>query len=233
MRRNGGEAGKAKSKARYAFIQAASLAATILSFNVIVHAEIPQVVTDKVKIAAAPDGGAPVGAPQVNPSRALRAGKRRIVVSLADRKLALVEDGRVVKIYRVAVGTPVTPTPSGDFKIINRVKDPTWYGGNIQPGVVIPAGPQNPLGTRWIGLNHKGYGIHGTNAPKSIGKRASHGCIRMRQADLEELFEIVRVGDTVELVGVRTEEIAQIFAQPQTDPAQPAPVVVVHFHPSI
>ena len=65
--------------------------------------------------------------------------------------------------------------------------------------MVIPPGKANPLGTRWIGLSRKGYGIHGTNNPRSIGRRASHGCIRMRNRDVEELFEMVAVGDRVEI----------------------------------
>ena len=62
-----------------------------------------------------------------------------------------------------------------------------------------------------MGLSVKGYGIHGTNEPKSIGKAASHGCIRMAQKDLEEMYEMVSVGDSVELVGERNEETAQLF----------------------
>jgi hypothetical protein len=66
-----------------------------------------------------------------------------------------------------------------------------------------------------MGLSVKGYGIHGTNEPKSIGKAASHGCIRMAQKDLEEMYELVSVGDEVELVGQRNEETAQLFGGEQ------------------
>src|SRR5579863_2226254 len=86
--------------------------------------------------------------------------------------------------------------------------------------VVLP-GPHNPVGTRWMGLSIPGYGIHGTNEPNSIGKAASHGCIRMARADLEEFFPLVRVGDPVELIGQRNEETAQIFGAPPLVP-QPA-----------
>jgi len=150
---------------------------------------------------------------------------RRVVVSIPDRKLALIEDGEVLKVYPIAVGASQTPSPRGEFRIANRIERPTYY----TPGKVVRPGPDNPLGTRWLGLSLKGYGIHGTNEPRSIGKRASHGCIRMRNADVEELFEIVRVGDAVELHGERTAEIAQIFAPPQipaSTPAPGAPVVV-------
>ena len=120
---------------------------------------------------------------------------RRIVVSIADRKLAVIEGGRVVKVYSVAVGSRQTPSPTGEFKITSRLASPTWY----HPGKVIPPSKANPLGTRWMGLSRAGYGIHGTNVPRSIGHSASHGCIRMRNHDAEELFALVRVGDTVEI----------------------------------
>ena len=138
--------------------------------------------------------------------------KRRIIVSIADRKLAVVEDGRVLKIYPTAVGAKATPSPTGVFKIATRVKNPTWYGPK---GKVVQPGASNPLGDRWIGLDRKGYGIHGTNQPASIGRAASHGCIRMRKADVEELFALVRVGDVVELVAEPTDEIAWIFDSEQ------------------
>ena len=140
---------------------------------------------------------------------------RRLVVSIPDRKLALVEHGRVVKIYPVAVGASATPSPAGSFTVVERVNHPTWY----RPGKVVPPGRRNPLGPRWIGLSRTGYGIHGTNRPRSIGRRASHGCIRMRNADVEELFGLVAVGDPVELFDQRTAEVAAIFGA-----APPAPV---------
>ena len=143
--------------------------------------------------------------------------ERRIVVSIPDRKLAVIEAGQVVKVYPVAVGASVSASPTGEFKIINRVTNPGYY----HAGKVIAPGKSNPLGTRWMGLSKKGYGIHGTNEPRSIGKAASHGCIRMAKADLEQLFELVRVGDAVEIRGERDTTVAQIFGG---EPA--APVVV-------
>ncbi len=143
---------------------------------------------------------------------------RRIVVSVPDRKLALVQNGRVVRTYPVAVGADLSPSPSGEFKITHRIAQPTYYA----PGVVIPPGKANPLGTRWLGLSQKGYGIHGTNAPRSIGRRASHGCIRMRNRDIEELFELVRAGDVVELHAEHTVELAEIFGPAQGTGATPS-----------
>ena len=138
--------------------------------------------------------------------------KRVIVVSLEDHKLALVEDGKVKKVYTVAVGKPSTPSPVGTFTIARRVMNPTYS----HEGRVVPPGPNNPVGTRWMGLSIPGYGIHGTNVPSSIGKAASHGCIRMARKDLEELYPMVEVGDTVELIGERNEETAQLFGDGPT-----------------
>ncbi|HEY2843375.1 MAG TPA: L,D-transpeptidase [Bryobacteraceae bacterium] len=133
--------------------------------------------------------------------------RRRIVVSIADRKLMLLDGDRLVRIYDVAVGKSSTPSPRGKFAIVNRVPNPTWYG---PLGVVAP-GQNNPLGTRWMGLSAKGYGIHGTNVPTSIGKAASHGCIRMRKHDLEDLFELVTVGTTVELQDASSELLSKVL----------------------
>lgn len=136
---------------------------------------------------------------------------RRIIVSIADRRLVVVENDEVLAAFPVAVGAPASPSPVGTFTVINRVANPTYY----KPGTVIGPGASNPVGTRWIGLSQKGYGIHGTDAPSSIGYAKSHGCIRLRNADVERLFEQVRAGDIVELHAERTPEIAQLFANVQ------------------
>jgi lipoprotein-anchoring transpeptidase ErfK/SrfK len=157
----------------------------------------------------------PTGPLRATSESAERVATRRIVVSIPDRKLALIEDGRVVKTYRVAVGAPASPSPAGEFTIAHRIAHPTYYA----PGIIIPPGQANPLGTRWLGLDQRGYGIHGTNQPRSIGHRASHGCIRMRNHDMEELFELVEVGDAVELRAERTAELAEIFGGPEVSAA--------------
>jgi lipoprotein-anchoring transpeptidase ErfK/SrfK len=144
---------------------------------------------------------------------------RRIVVSIPDRKLALMEGERVVRAFDIAVGAARTPSPSGSYSIVARVTDPTWY----TRGRIVPPGKANPLGTRWLGLSLKGYGIHGTNNPASIGHNASHGCIRMRNRDVEELFGMVALGDAVELRSERSEETARIFGGPVLSARNAAP----------
>ena len=117
------------------------------------------------------------------------------------------ENDMVLRLFPVAVGSASSPSPVGTFTIVNRIDRPTYYA----PGKVIPPSARNPLGTRWLGLSVKGYGIHGTDVPSSIGHARSHGCIRLRNRDIEELFEMLRAGDVVELHAERTSAVEQIF----------------------
>lgn len=133
--------------------------------------------------------------------------QRQVVVSIPDRKLAVMEDGVVLRVFPVSVGAVVSPSPTGEFQIVRRLTNPTYY----HPGTVIPPGKENPLGPRWIGLNKKGFGIHGTNAPRSVGNAASHGCIRLTNRDIVKLYALVHVGDTVVIRSERDAQIAQIF----------------------
>ena len=132
---------------------------------------------------------------------------RRLIVDIPARKIALLEDGKVVKIYPVAVGKASTPSPRGVFHIASHVINPTYS----HAGKVVGPGPSNPVGTRWMSLGYQGYGLHGTNHPESIGHAASHGCIRMRNHDVEELFQKVRVGDEVDLIADPTPEVSALF----------------------
>jgi lipoprotein-anchoring transpeptidase ErfK/SrfK len=127
----------------------------------------------------------------------------RVVVHIGQRKLRLIRGGEVVRTYRVAVGVPQYPTPTGTYSIVTMEKDPTWsppdspWAEGLGP---IPAGPGNPLGTRWIGTSSPAIGIHGTYASGSIGSAASHGCIRMHIPEVEALYEEVAVGMEVRFV---------------------------------
>jgi len=144
------------------------------------------------------------------------APKRQIIISIADRQLAVIDHGQVLKTYPIAVGAHGTPSPDGDFVIINHAKDPVYRHGDKE----IAPGKDNPLGTRWMGLSLKGYGIHGTNVQSSVGKAISHGCFRMRKQDVEELYTLVQVGDTVMVRRERDAMIAKVFASPMS--TQPA-----------
>ena len=110
----------------------------------------------------------------------------------------------VWRVFSVATGQSIYPTPAGRFSIVVKWVNPTWYpptqdawAAGLSP---VPPGPDNPLGTRWMGLSAPGIGIHGTDEPTSIGWNASHGCIRMQVVDSEWLFSRVRIGTTVFIV---------------------------------
>lgn len=124
-----------------------------------------------------------------------------IVVNLAERNLYLYQNGRPLARFPVAIGMPGWETPTGDYTIINKAKNPTWFPPKWaiqeQP---VPPGPGNPLGDRWMGLSAPGYGIHATNAPSSIGRYVSHGCLRMYPEHAHELYEQVAVGTPVKIV---------------------------------
>lgn len=118
------------------------------------------------------------------------------LVNKTDNVLYLFFGDRPIKTYRVATGTD-NSTPVGKFKIVNKLENPTWYYAGA---VVPPESPENILGTRWLGFDHQGYGIHGTTMPESIGKQESAGCIRMLNEQVEELYDLIPVGTVVTVV---------------------------------
>ena len=117
-------------------------------------------------------------------------------------RLRLFKRLKLVKSYGVAVGAPGYETPTGTFSITNRAVNPVWNAPNKPwagefAGTSIPGGSAaNPLKARWLGIVN-GVGIHGTSAEYSIGTRASHGCIRMRVADVIDLYRRVPIGTPV------------------------------------
>lgn len=128
--------------------------------------------------------------------------QREVVVNIPGFTLYLYENGVAVRSYPISIGSELKPSQMGETTIINKVSDPTyypprWWERGLEP---IPPGPDNPVGTRWLGLGFSSYGIHGTNNPASIGKAASSGCIRMRNSDVEELADLVRIGTPVKLL---------------------------------
>lgn len=127
-----------------------------------------------------------------------------IVIRRASNLLTLYRGDHYVRQFHVATGQAVYPTPLGNFHIVVKWKDPTWYpptqdawAKGLKP---VPPGPNNPLGTRWMGISAPGVGIHGTDEPASIGYSQSHGCIRMLVPDAEWLFDHVTVGTPVFIV---------------------------------
>jgi lipoprotein-anchoring transpeptidase ErfK/SrfK len=126
-----------------------------------------------------------------------------IVIRRGSNRLYLYQGMRFERVFGVATGQSVYPTPLGQWHIVVMSRNPWWYPPNsawAKGEKPVPPGPGNPLGTRWMGLSASGVGIHGTPDDASIGYSASHGCIRMHIPDAEWLFSHVTVGTTVFIV---------------------------------
>ncbi len=126
-----------------------------------------------------------------------------LVVNLAELAVYHFHQGTFMRRYPLAAGKRDWETPTGNYKILNKIKNPTW---RIPESIVeelgyergysyeVPPGPDNPLGAYWMATSARGVGLHATTAPWSIGRYASHGCLRMFQDHIEELFPQVEVG---------------------------------------
>jgi lipoprotein-anchoring transpeptidase ErfK/SrfK len=141
---------------------------------------------------------------QVAPVVAADAFTHVITINRSTNRLVLYDDGKLRRSFAVATGQAIYPTPRGTFHIVVKYRNPWWYpptssswAQGLKP---VPPGPSNPLGTRWMGISSPGVGIHGTDAPTSIGYSVSHGCVRMQVPDAEWLFDHVDIGTTVHIV---------------------------------
>jgi L,D-transpeptidase ErfK/SrfK len=133
-----------------------------------------------------------------------------LVVDLADRTLFWFQHGGLLARYPVGIGRVDWATPPGHYRIVGRREDPIWH---VPPSIqdemrrrsepvvaVVEPGPDNPLGKYWLQLSAGGYGIHGTNAPGSVGKVATHGCLRLLPEHVERLYREVPDGICVDVI---------------------------------
>ena len=138
---------------------------------------------------------------QVAPKISVGTYAKVILINRSLNRLYLYEGNKLFRTFRVATGQAIYPTPRGLWHIVVKYRNPWWYPPTSSPWArglkPVPPGPNNPLGTRWMGLDAPGVGIHGTDAPSSIGYSASHGCVRMQVPDAEWLFDHVDIGTTV------------------------------------
>ncbi len=138
-----------------------------------------------------------IATPQV-----LQLSAERIVVHLGKFRVFLIRDGKRVFSAPIAIGQAAYPTPTGHYEIIAKIKNPTWvppnspWAAGLEP---IPPGASNPLGSRWIGTSAPNIGFHATPQDSSVGHAASHGCMRMHRADVERLYDLIRVGTPVDI----------------------------------
>lgn len=144
-----------------------------------------------------PPSPPPMASPQPVSTTVPESGMR-LVVKLSDRHVYLYKDNKALNQYPLAVGQDGWETPTGIHQILDKEQNPPW----IHPitGVETPPGPNNPLGKAWIGFWTDGkteIGFHGTNQEELIGQAVSHGCLRMRNEDIEDLYAQVDVGTPV------------------------------------
>jgi lipoprotein-anchoring transpeptidase ErfK/SrfK len=145
----------------------------------------------------------PIALPQVisDPTLHLPAASQsvsRLVLRLDERRLYAYQGDRIVASYPVAVGRDEWETPTGEFTVFQRQQNPAWE--HPLTGAIVPPGPENPLGARWIGFWTDGtnsIGFHGTPHEHLIGQAVSHGCVRMHNADVIELYDQVELGTPV------------------------------------
>ncbi len=146
---------------------------------------------------------APVPSPHIidDPTQFLPVPSERIsllVLDLSERQLYGYQGDLQVVTYPVAVGRADWETPTGEFAVLQRQQHPTWQ--HPFTGELVPPGPDNPLGDRWIGFwanDQHAIGFHGTPDEHLIGQAVSHGCVRMRNADIVELYDRIRLGTRV------------------------------------
>jgi lipoprotein-anchoring transpeptidase ErfK/SrfK len=123
-------------------------------------------------------------------------GRLSIVIDKSQNTLMVRSNGELIRTYPVSTGKD-SITPVGTFKIVNKLKKPAW----THEGRVIPFGdPKNILGTRWMGFDIPGYGIHGTTDPAKIGEQATAGCVRMHNGDVQELYDLLPINTEVTIM---------------------------------
>ena len=134
---------------------------------------------------------------------------RTIVVRLDQNRLYLYDGFDAIRTFSVATAKPGFTTPSGVWNIYDKQENPTWHNPALDSWgaglpAVIPGGPGNPMGTRAIYIDAPGLiRIHGTTDDSSIGRYASHGCIRMHNSEIEQLYPMIDIGEHVIIVGSR------------------------------
>jgi lipoprotein-anchoring transpeptidase ErfK/SrfK len=183
----GSEEALSRSFACLGFVAAALI--VLVQFGIPTEAEVVPV--DAVAANEAQTNKSDTDGNSIEPAMATDA---KLIVDLSDRRVYLYQHSALVANYEIAVGRSGWETPTGEFKVINMKTDPVWQHPFTKE--VVAAGPSNPLGSRWIGFWSDGeqqIGFHGTNEENLIGQAVSHGCIRLREADIQTLFELVSI----------------------------------------
>ncbi|MFO0148883.1 MAG: L,D-transpeptidase [Microcystis sp.] len=132
------------------------------------------------------------------PTTTVTRTETRLLLNLKKRRVFVYQGQKMIASYPVAIGRPGWETPTGQFRVIQMVREPVWE--HPFTGQLVPSGKNNPLGARWIGFWTDGQnfvGFHGTPQENLVGQAVSHGCVRMRNRDIKALFEKVQIGTSV------------------------------------
>lgn len=140
----------------------------------------------------------------INTGNALSTPITHVHASISDKVLYAYNGDKLVATYPTTIGSTATATPTGKFKVANRVKMP-WYKATVGKDTdtpktyMLPPGPNSPVGVVWLGLSKPSYGIHGSPLPEGISRQSSLGCVRLTNWDVLEVFDNIKVGATVEI----------------------------------
>src|SRR5262249_30287977 len=132
------------------------------------------------------------------------ADEKGIVINLPEMRLYDFTVKGLPEVFALAIGDEASPSLLGEFVVGAKRKNPAWYvpesirAEKPELPPMVPPGPDNPLGSRFITIGHTTYGIHGTNVRWSIGREATHGCIRLYEDDIQRLFDRVREGTRIQ-----------------------------------
>ena len=144
-----------------------------------------------------------------DPGKALVAEVTRIEIRKSERRaVAFDAEGRMVANYPVAIGSTETPSPEGAVEVVAVAMDPNYsylpetnfVADGVTEALILPPGPNGPVGSVWIGLSKPTYGLHGTDTPDTLFQAKSRGCVRFTNWDVEELAYLVKPGVSVEFL---------------------------------
>uniref|UniRef100_A5WHJ5 ErfK/YbiS/YcfS/YnhG family protein n=1 Tax=Psychrobacter sp. (strain PRwf-1) TaxID=349106 RepID=A5WHJ5_PSYWF len=125
---------------------------------------------------------------------------RVVAVKAKNLLYAYNDKDELVASYPTTMGSVYKPSPDGDYKVLSRIKDPSYNKDFKNPNTVLPPGPNNPVGRVWIGINKRSYGIHGSPNPEKISRQNSSGCVRLTNWDALGLYGTIEEGAKVEFL---------------------------------
>jgi L,D-transpeptidase ErfK/SrfK len=196
---------KPRGKSPYQGFMRLCLSAAILAIGIQQHvtaSSVPSSQSDSLSPFEEPQlpplGEPSVYLPSEEPDLRSSIDNTHLVIKLSQRRVYVYQDNQEKVSYPIAIGKAGWETPTGSYNVIDMQRYPAWE--HPWNGTVIPPGPNNPLGVRWIAFWTDGrnlIGFHGTPNEELVGQAVSHGCVRMRNQDVLALYAMVKIGTPV------------------------------------